>query len=61
MLRIWPWFLILAVSASGTASVQMPAPLARQAVLAEREHQIFKTPNRAAEFSDVPHVSARAR
>jgi TonB family protein len=61
MLRIWPCFLILAVSASSTASVQMPAPLARQAVLAEREHQIFKTPNRAAEFSDVPHVSARAR
>ena len=61
MLRIWPWFLILAVSSSSTASVQMLAPVARQAALAEREHQIFKTPNRTAEFSDVPHISARAR
>jgi TonB family protein len=61
MLRIWPWFLILAVPASSTASVQIPAPHLRQAVLAEREHQIFKTPTRAAEFSDIPHVSARSR
>jgi TonB family protein len=33
----------------------------RAAVLAEREHQVWKTPTRASEFSDVPHLSARAR
>jgi|SRR5580704_2708094 TonB family protein len=61
MLRIWPWFLILAVPASSSASVQVPTPLLRQTVLTEHEHQVFKTPARAAEFSDIPHVSARAR
>jgi TonB family protein len=61
MLRIWPWFLILAVPASSAASVQARTPLLRQTALAEREHQIFKAPARAAEFSDIPHVSARAR
>jgi TonB family protein len=60
MLRlIWPWFLIFAVPAS--ASVQTPPPRLRQAVLTEREHQVWKTPTRAAEFSDVPHSSARSR
>src|ERR1700732_1057980 len=59
--RIWPWLLILAVPATSNASVQVPSPRLRQAVLTEREHQIWKTPARAAEFSDVPHVSARPR
>jgi TonB family protein len=59
MLRIWLWFLILAVPASSTASVQVPH--VSQAVLTEREHQVFKTPARAAEFTDIPHVSARSR
>jgi len=27
----------------------------------EREHQLWKSPFRASEFSDVPHTSARAR
>ncbi len=27
----------------------------------EREHQVWNTPKRAAEFSDIPHVSARSR
>jgi TonB family protein len=61
MLRVWLLFLVVAVPASGTASVQFPASRLGQAVLTEREHQVFKTPNRAAEFSDVPHVSARAQ
>src|SRR6202162_3439026 len=61
MLRIWPWFLILAVPASSTASVQVPVPHLSQALLTEREHQVFKTPARAAEFTDIPHVSARPR
>jgi TonB family protein len=59
--RLWPWLLILAVPATSNASTQVPSPRLRQAVLAEREHQIWKTPKRAAEFSDVPHASARAR
>jgi TonB family protein len=63
MSRIWPWFLIfaLALSAASTASVQAPSPRPREAVLVEREHQVWKTPKRAAEFSDIPHVSARSR
>jgi TonB family protein len=61
MLRIWPWFLILALPAASTASVQVTPPRVRQTVLTEREHQVWKTPARAAQFSDIPHVSARAR
>lgn len=59
--RIWPWLLILAVPATSWASVQVPSPRLRQTVITEREHQVWKTPRRATEFSDVPHVSARAR
>ena len=58
--RIWPWLLILAVPASN-ASVQIPFPRLRQAALSDRERQVWKTPTRAAEFGDVPHLSARAR
>jgi TonB family protein len=61
MLRIWPWLLILALSAASTASVPVPSSRPRQAVLIEREHHVWKTPSRAAEFSDIPHVSARSR
>jgi TonB family protein len=57
--RFWPWLLILAIPAA--ASVQSSAVRFRRAVLAEREHQLWKTPIRASEFSDVPHVSASAR
>jgi len=59
--RIWPWLLILAVPAAGNASVQVPSLRLRQAVLTEREQRLWKTPTRAAEFSDVPHTSERAR
>ncbi len=61
MLRLWPWLLILSVPATCNTSVQLTSPSLRQAVLTEREHQAWKTATRAAEFSDVPHVSARAR
>ncbi len=61
MLRIWPLFLILAVPASSAASTQVPSARLSQAVLSEREHQAFKTPVRAAEFSEIPHASARPR
>ena len=59
--RIWPWLLILAIPAVCSATVQTSSPRPRQTFLAEREHQIWKTPKRAAEFSDIPHASARAR
>jgi TonB family protein len=58
--RLWPWFLVLAVPAA-SASVQAPSARVRQAVLTERERQVWKTPARASEFSDVPHVTARWR
>jgi len=61
MLRIWPWFLILAVAASSAALVQVPPSRLSPGFLTEREHQVFKTPIRAAEFIDIPHVSARPR
>jgi len=61
MPRIWPWFLVLAVPAVSAASVQVPLPRLRQSALTERERQVWKTPTRAAEFSDIPHVSARSR
>ena len=58
--RSWPWYLIFAVS-NVAASVPASIPLLRQPVLTEREHQTWKTPHRAAEFNEVPHVSARSR
>jgi TonB family protein len=61
MVRLWPSLLVLALSAASLASVPVLPPHTRQAVLAEREHQVWKTPTRAAEFSDIPHVSARSR
>jgi TonB family protein len=57
--RLWPCLLLFILPAA--ASVQTAAPQLRRAVLAEREHQVWKTPARASEFSDVPHVSARSR
>jgi TonB family protein len=57
--RLWPWFLIFAIPAA--ASVQQASPSFRHAVLLEREHQLWRTPIRASEFSEVPHVSARGR
>src|SRR5579863_1912555 len=57
--RIWPIFLILSLPAA--ASIPSASPRLRQAVLLEREHKIWKTPIRASQFSDVPHVSARSR
>ena len=58
--RSWPWFLIFAVS-NVAASVPASIPLLRQPMLTEREHQTWKPPHRAAEFNEVPHVSARSR
>jgi TonB family protein len=57
--RFWPWLLFFAIPVA--ASVQPAAPRLLRTVLQDREHQLWKTPKRASEFSDVPHVSARAR
>jgi TonB family protein len=57
--RLWPLLLIAVIPAA--ASVQAASPRLRQAVLSEREHKLWKTPTRASQFNDVPHVSARSR
>jgi TonB family protein len=59
--RIWPLLILLSLPATSSASVQAPSPHLQRAVLTDREHQLWKTSTRAAEFSDVPHVSARPR
>src|SRR5947209_4098476 len=60
VLFLLPIFIfIFALPAASLSFVQ--APLARQASLAAREHQVWRTPRRAAEFTDVPHVSAKSR
>ncbi len=57
--RFWPCLLICSLPA--IASVQSPVPRLRKTVLLERERQLWKTPARASEFSQVPHTSARGR
>jgi TonB family protein len=57
--RIWPLVLVLVLPAA--ASVRPGVPRFGNALLSEREHKLWKTPVRASEYSDVPHVSARAR
>jgi TonB family protein len=61
MFRLWPWLVVLALSVSSNASVQTPGPQARLTALAARERRVWKTPTRAAVFSEVQHVSAQAR
>jgi TonB family protein len=58
--RIWLGLLIFA-AAICIASVQLPSPGLRQPGIAERERQVWKTPVRAAEFSEVPHASVHSR
>jgi TonB family protein len=58
--RIWPGLFIFAAAIS-IASVQLPSPGLRQEAIAERERQVWRTPVRAAEFSEVPHASAHSR
>jgi TonB family protein len=61
MLRFCVFVLILGIPAGGTASVEAPGGSTHETVISQREHQAWKTPKRAAEFRDVPHISARAR
>jgi TonB family protein len=58
--RIWPCLLILAVPATSNASVPVSSLSLRRAVLTAREQRLWKTPARAAEFSDIRHTSERA-
>jgi TonB family protein len=61
MLRKLSWLLILAVAAAGSASVGVPASVPHHNLLAQHERQGWRMPQRAAEYREVPHVSARAR
>jgi TonB family protein len=58
---LWPGLLILATCASAAASVELPIRPQRLDGLTERERQLSKSLKRAAEYSDLPHVSARSR
>ena len=59
--RLWPLLLILIFAVSASTSVRSASPRVSQSVLPERERQVWKIPNRASEFSDVSHLSARSR
>lgn len=61
MLRLWPWFVVLLLPVAGVASAKVQTPRLRHTNLAERERQTWRTPTRTAEFSEVPHVSAKSR
>jgi TonB family protein len=50
--------LIVAIPCSATVS---SSPRRLQLTLQNREQKTWKAPSRASEFSEVPHVSARAR
>lgn len=61
MLRlIWLSLLILATPAGSIASTQSPALGVHRTLLAERERQLWKTPSRADEYSDLPRLAARS-
>ncbi len=57
--RIWPGLLVLILSLEGGASVPI-LPTHLPGSSSQRE-LAWKSPTRASEFSDVPHVSTRAR
>ena len=59
--RLWLFVTILAIPALSTASIGIPGPRARHISLREREQQSWKAPSRAAEFSDILHITARFR
>jgi TonB family protein len=62
--RLWFWSLILAIPCCASVQSAYPRPSSSQSSLSAletREHRTWKSPMRAAEFSEVPHVSARAR
>jgi TonB family protein len=56
--RFWPCLLVFAVPCSATVPAALPH---RAESVKSREQKAWKAPSRAAEFSEVPHVSARSR
>ena len=60
-LRISLLCLILAISASSVAFAGIPVSPRPHSVLSDRERKVWKTPARAAEYSDFPHITARSR
>ena len=56
--RFWPAILIVAVPAV-TLAVSTTAPRLRTTKLDQRDGEISKSLNRAAQFSNVPHISSR--
>jgi TonB family protein len=58
---LWLALLILATCASAVACVELPTPPQRLGDLSGRERQLSRGLKRAAEYSDLPHVSARSR
>jgi TonB family protein len=61
MLRFWSLLLMVALPTSGMASLEMSASTASERTIFQHERQVWKSPRRASEFKDVPHVSAKAR
>ena len=62
MLRLcWPVLLILGFPTAIGAVVDLPAPHMQTSSLEQRERQMWKTLDRNAQFSDIPHISARSR
>ena len=57
--RLWP--LVLALVVPAAASIQNASGHFRLGILSQREQRAWRSPIRASEFSDVPHVSARGR
>jgi len=55
--RIWPAIVLLVPAVA--LAVSTPAPHPRAAMLEQRENQMSRTLNRAAQFVDVGHVSLR--
>jgi TonB family protein len=61
MLRFWPCVALLGLTVPCAATVQSAIVQGRQPALTDREHRAWKNVRRRAEFSEVPHVSARSR
>jgi len=59
MLRhLWPALLLLAAPTASLAAVSTPAQSLRPATLEQRERQVSRALTRAAQFSNVPHISS---
>jgi TonB family protein len=61
MLRFWPCIALFALAGSCAATVTIDVPQQRQSAFIEREHRVWRNLRRRAEFSEVPHISARSR